>query len=247
MVAMNVWPTDAADGSVSSEARWRKMGRVWAPSAVIAGQGLELAPSLAGTNLTVRAGACWVDGHYCELTSDQVLTVTANGIAVVRFDPAANTAELVYRDGVSTPAQSPTGTYELLIAQITASALTDARGPRHSPGGGEFGPWIPLAPVSGWSGGTTSYTISRDGKWVRCRGAFTRTGADCAAGVAVTVTVLPAGARPAQFARFTSYGQTNVHRVAVNNSTGDLQLVPMAVFATSQYFHIDEVTYATYS
>ena len=126
MVALNVWPTDAADGSVANEARWRKMGRVWASSGVV-NTGGKLAPSLAGTALTVADGAAWVDGHYAELLGSQVLTVTANGIAVVRFDPAANTAELVYRDGVSTPAQSPTGVYELLIAQITGSALVDKR------------------------------------------------------------------------------------------------------------------------
>lgn len=127
MVAMNVWPTDAADGSVASEARWRKMGRLWTPSAVMMGAGGDMVPSLAGTNLTVKAGAAWVDGHYCELLGDQVLTVSANGLAVVRFDPAANTAELLWRDGASTPAQSPTGTWELPIAKVAGSVLTDVR------------------------------------------------------------------------------------------------------------------------
>jgi hypothetical protein len=128
MVAMNVWPTDASDGSVATEARWRKMGRIWQRSGVIAGQGGELAPSLVFPNLTVQAGAAWVDGHYCELLGSQVLTVTANGIVVVRFDPAANTAELLYRDGATTPTQNPTGTWELLIAQVSGSALVDQRG-----------------------------------------------------------------------------------------------------------------------
>lgn len=127
MVAMNVWPTDAADGSVATEARWRKMGRVWAPSGVVIGAGGDLAPSLAFPNLTVQAGAAWVDGHYCELPGAQVLPVTANGIVVVRFDPAANTAELLYRDGVTTPAQNPNGTWELLIASMAGSVMTDAR------------------------------------------------------------------------------------------------------------------------
>ena len=127
MVAMNVWPTDGAAGSVANEARWRAMARYWVPTGVVADNAGGMAPSLNGTSLTVRSGVAWVDGHFCELTSDQVLTVTANGIAVVRFDPAANTAELLYRDGITAPAQSPTGTFELLIAKITASVLTDAR------------------------------------------------------------------------------------------------------------------------
>lgn len=129
MVAMNVWPTDAADGSVASEARWRKMGRQWANSGVCAGTGTDLPmkPTLSGTNLTVTAGACWVDGHYCELAGDQVLTVTANGLVVVRFDPAANTAELLYRDAATAPSQSPAGIWELEIAQIIGSVLQDRR------------------------------------------------------------------------------------------------------------------------
>jgi hypothetical protein len=135
MVAMNVWPTDAADGSVANEARWRKMGRVWAPSGVVPGQGGEMAPSLAGTNLTIAAGAAWVDGHYCELLGDQVLTTTANGLAVVRFDPAANSAELLYLDGATVPTQSPTGTWELPIAKIVASAMTDVRQMSNWPSG----------------------------------------------------------------------------------------------------------------
>lgn len=149
MVAMNVWPTDGADGSVASEARWRKMGRIWAPSGVIGAQGGEMKPTLAMPNLTVKSGAAWVDGHYAELPSDQVLTATANGLAVVRFDPAANTAELLWRDGVTTPAQSPTGIWELPIASTSGSTLTDRRvlfSPRpptyeywwHGPLGGAF-------------------------------------------------------------------------------------------------------------
>jgi hypothetical protein len=148
MVALSVWPTDAADGSVASEARWRKMGRYWVPSGVLAGQGGELAPSLAFPNLTVQSGAAWVDGHYAELPSNQVLTVTANGLAVVRFDPAANTAELLWRDGVSTPAQSPTGTWELPIAQTIGSALTDRRELVGPGAGGELALGQVVSPAS---------------------------------------------------------------------------------------------------
>jgi hypothetical protein len=127
MVAMNVWPTDGADGSVANEARWRKMARHFTATGVLVGVGNGLAPSLAMPNLTVKDGAAWVDGAFCELLGTQVLTATANGIAVVRFDPAANTAELLWRDGVTVPAQSPTGTYELLIASTSASVLRDER------------------------------------------------------------------------------------------------------------------------
>lgn len=127
MVAMNVWPTDAVDGSVSSEARWRKMARGWQSTGVNAGTGADMVPTLAYPNLTVKAGSAWVDGAYCELLGDQVLAVTPNGLCVVRFDPAANTAQLLYLDGVTTPSQSPTGVFEMPIALISGSVLTDAR------------------------------------------------------------------------------------------------------------------------
>lgn len=134
MVAMNVWPTDAADGSVATESRWRKMARQWIPSGVIAGIGGQLAPTLAYPNLTVQAGAVWIDGHYGDLPGAQVLAVTPNGLAVVRFDPAANTCELLYRDGVVNPSQTVDGTWELAVAQLSGSALIDRRGNVIAPG-----------------------------------------------------------------------------------------------------------------
>lgn len=127
MVAMNIWPTDGAAGSVANEARWRAMARHWAPSGIAAGVGNEMAVSLAYPNLTVQAGAAWVDGHWCELTSPQVLAVTSNGLAVIRVDPVANTAELLWRDGATTPTQVPNGTWELPIAKTTGNVLTDLR------------------------------------------------------------------------------------------------------------------------
>lgn len=127
MAAMSVWPTDGADGSVANEARWRKMGRAWARSGIVPDAGGGLVPSLSMPNLTVQSGAAWVDGHYTELAGSQVITATANGLAVVRFDPAANTADLLWRDAVSVPAQNPTGTWELPIAKTVGSVLTDLR------------------------------------------------------------------------------------------------------------------------
>jgi hypothetical protein len=127
MVAMNVWPTDAADGSVSNEPKWRKMARHWCPTGIADGVGTNMAPTLAFPNLTVGAGACWIDGHFCELPAQTMLTVTANGLAVVQFDPAANLAQLIWRDGATTPVQLPTGVWELPIAKVTSNALTDLR------------------------------------------------------------------------------------------------------------------------
>lgn len=128
MAAMDVWPTDAAEGSVATEARWRQMARHWTPSGVLAEVGGALKPTLTFPNLSIQSGAVWIDGHYAELPGSQVLTATANGIAVVRFDPAANSAELLWRDGVSVPTQSPTGVWEEPIAETVGSVLKDVRG-----------------------------------------------------------------------------------------------------------------------
>jgi hypothetical protein len=128
MALLNVWPTDAPSvGAVTSEARWRAMARTWAISGVVPGIGLEMEPTLAAGTITVKAGACWVDGHYCELTTNQNLTATVTGLIVVRFDPVANTAELLYRDGVTTPTQTLTGVYELVLGRIGTSVLVDLR------------------------------------------------------------------------------------------------------------------------
>ena len=87
MAVLTGWPTDGAEGSVSSEARWRKMARLWAPSGVVTG----LVPTLGSGVINVTAGSAWVDGHYCELTSPASETNSANGLLVVRFTPASTT------------------------------------------------------------------------------------------------------------------------------------------------------------
>jgi len=130
---LTVWPTDGADGSVSSEARWRKMGRMWVPSGVdasllgIGGGAGALAPTLAaGPAIQVAIGGCWLDGHYAELTAPATIPATANGLLVVRFTPADNTADLVYRDAATTCTMTA-ATWELPIAQMLAGAMRDIR------------------------------------------------------------------------------------------------------------------------
>jgi hypothetical protein len=137
MADLAVWPTDGAgpggDGSVSSEARWRKMGRMWAPSGVdpsllgVGGGAAALAPTLvAGPAIQVAAGSCWLDGHYAELTAGATIPASANGLLVVRFTPADNHAELLYRDAAVAPTQTA-ATWELVIAQMTAGVIADRR------------------------------------------------------------------------------------------------------------------------
>jgi hypothetical protein len=143
MADMALWPSDGGDGVVATEARWRKMARLWAPSAVVKGAGGELAPTLAMPNLTIASGACWLDGHYTELGASTVLTATANGLAVARVDPTINKAEIVWRDGVTTPTQTPEGIWELPLYKTVASVGTDLRV--------LAAPVVPAAPNPGWS------------------------------------------------------------------------------------------------
>lgn len=128
MVAMSVWPTDAGDGSVATEFRWRRMARLWAPTAIVARFGGEFGPSLSGLTLTVQSGAAWVDGHYCELTTTATFPVGADGRVTIMFDPAANSAQLLWTPGAGlVPIQTPDGVWELPICFMSGGVLNDVR------------------------------------------------------------------------------------------------------------------------
>jgi hypothetical protein len=205
MVAMNVWPTDAADGAVTSEARWRKMGRLWAPSGPAAGVGGELKPSYLFPNLTVKNGAAWADGHYCELNADQVfggLNAASVGLVVVRFDPTANTAELLYLDAATTPTQNPTGIWEVPIARLSGGVMTDARNMIIPVG---TTPWYTPTLQNGFTQSTPPVQYRKVGDMVQLRGAMNGTTSYVAA------FNLPAGFRPP--------GQITISGTAV--TTGD--------------------------
>src|SRR4051794_38159239 len=124
MALLTGWPTDQAEGSVSSEARWRAMAKMWLGSGVLAGLYSELSPAYAASVITCQAGAVWLDGHYAELTAPSGTNVTADGLLVVRFTPADGKFELLFRSGAGiTPTQS-TATWELPVASMTAGAMT---------------------------------------------------------------------------------------------------------------------------
>jgi hypothetical protein len=121
------WPTDQADGSVSSEARWRAMARQWLASGVLRGLYSEFVPSYATNVITCQPGAVWIDGHYAELTTAQGTSVTADGLLVVRYTPADGKFELLFKSGTGQVPTQTTATWELPIASMTAGAMADAR------------------------------------------------------------------------------------------------------------------------
>jgi hypothetical protein len=125
MPDLNTWPTDGAAGSVSSEAKWRKMARLWVPSGVASAA--DLVPTLAaGPTINVAVGAAWLDGHFAELTTPASIPASANGLLVLRFTPADNRCELLYRDGATTPTQTDP-TWEMPVALMNAGSMYDRR------------------------------------------------------------------------------------------------------------------------
>ena len=102
------------------------MARLWAPDGVVYPYLGHMVPSYAGGNVTVQAGGAWVDGHYCEQLSSSSVAVSTNGLVVVRFTPADNRFQIVWVNGAVSPTQTA-GTWELPIARMTASAMTDVR------------------------------------------------------------------------------------------------------------------------
>jgi hypothetical protein len=111
------------------------MGRLWVPTGVdvglsgIGGGAGALAPTLvAGPAVNVAIGGAWIDGHYAELTAPASVPVTASGLVCVRFTPADNRAELLYRDAATVLTMTD-ATFELPIARMTAGALQDIRWP----------------------------------------------------------------------------------------------------------------------
>jgi hypothetical protein len=101
------------------------MARLWVPSGV-AGYAALLPALVAGPTINVAVGSCWLDGHFAELTSPASIPASANGLLVVRFTPADNRAELLFRSGITVPTQTDP-TWELPIAAMVAGALQDRR------------------------------------------------------------------------------------------------------------------------
>lgn len=119
-MAEEFFPFDSGPGADSTEARWRRMARVFAQSGVVGGIGDDAyAAAISGLTLTIKRRAAtgiaeaWVDGHMHRLiTSDWSVDVPANTATtaridriVLRLDSVANTVNLARVQG--TPAASP--------------------------------------------------------------------------------------------------------------------------------------------
>lgn len=122
-MAEEYFPFDSGPGADSTEARWRRMARVFAQSGVVGASGDDAyAATISGLTLTISRRAAtgvaeaWVDGHMHRLvTADWAVTVPANANAnpridriVLRLNGITNEIKLTHVQG--TPAASPVAT-----------------------------------------------------------------------------------------------------------------------------------------
>ncbi len=126
MLMDTYFPFDEGPGASSYSDRWRLMARIWAFPGVVGGRLNELALTLGTGEITVDTGAVWILGCYGENTSTKDVTVTSDGMLVARLDVAANTIELVFREGVSVPSKTE-AIWELPLALMVSSSMVDVR------------------------------------------------------------------------------------------------------------------------
>jgi hypothetical protein len=103
------------------------MARLFYGSGVVYGYLNSLAPTLAGSVVTIQAGACWIDGYYGEISSGNTKTVavTGTGTVVARMDPTAR--QVVFAFTTQALQQNLTGVFEIPIMQITSGVGKDIR------------------------------------------------------------------------------------------------------------------------
>ena len=124
----NYFPFDSGAGAVATAARWRLMARLWSSTGVIPLFLNSLAPTIAGSVVTIAPGAVWIDGYYGESDSPKTLSVSGNGMVVARMDPTAREILFVFVPNQTTPTRDQNGIYEVPLMQITGGSTgTDIR------------------------------------------------------------------------------------------------------------------------
>jgi hypothetical protein len=128
-VVDSYFPFDSGTGSIATPAHWRSMSRNWQPPGVIPGIANQCNPTIAGSVVTVGTGAMWIDGFYGEITVAKTVSVSGNGMVVGRADPNDRTVKIYFVANQTVPTQpaNSTGIYEIPIAQVTGTTLTDIR------------------------------------------------------------------------------------------------------------------------
>jgi hypothetical protein len=120
------WPTDAGAGQVATEDRWVQMARLWTREGVVDGISGEMAPSFAAGQVTIQAGAAWINGHYAVNDAPVVVPTAANGLVVLRYTLAGNVFAIAFNSGATVPTQTP-AVYEIALADVTGGVMSDRR------------------------------------------------------------------------------------------------------------------------
>ncbi|WP_134324529.1 hypothetical protein [Cumulibacter soli] len=123
------YPFDDGNGDNATETQWRRMGRLWSPPGVVSGLAVSVGPV---NTINVSAGSAWVDGHMYENTTSLAVTFTPNSLAtsrtmyvVIELNPTTNIIAAKCVD--TSPTQSPTGNYQLLVATFVLPPSTQTQ------------------------------------------------------------------------------------------------------------------------
>jgi hypothetical protein len=95
------FPWDPGYGAQANAARWRKMGKLWAPDGVVQGYLNQLNCTGTLPNVQIQTGAVFVNGYYAEVQNPQSFTMGTNGTIVAQVNYANEVAALIYRDTIT--------------------------------------------------------------------------------------------------------------------------------------------------
>jgi len=123
----NFFPFDTGSGASATPARWRLMARTWATSGILPRYMNQMAPTIAGSVVSIDTGAAWIDGFYGENAAVKNISATGNGMVVVRADPNSRQIIIAFVANQMTPTQSLTDIYEIPVCRVTAGVITDIR------------------------------------------------------------------------------------------------------------------------
>lgn len=123
----NFFPFDTGSGAGATPARWRLMARTWATSGILPRYLNQMAPTIAGSVVTIDTGAAWIDGFYGENGAIKNISATGNGMVVVRADPNSRQIVIAFVANQSVPTQSLVDIYEIPVCRVTAGVITDIR------------------------------------------------------------------------------------------------------------------------
>jgi hypothetical protein len=128
------FPWDPGYGASANATRWRKMAQLWASDGVRPNYPTAtpncLTATIAGTQVTVNPGACYIHGYYAELVNAQTLTASGNGTVVAQADLVNEQCVLYFKAGATDYSgyeQDFTTAWEMPLWLVSGGVLYDLR------------------------------------------------------------------------------------------------------------------------